>query len=84
MADLGYDIGVSMPRGLILAPDAPQEAQEFWIETMKKVVETPEWQAYINTNQLTENIKYGEDFRVFLVNTQNRFESVLREVGAIQ
>ncbi|MGJ3264364.1 MAG: Bug family tripartite tricarboxylate transporter substrate binding protein [Salinarimonas sp.] len=84
MAELGYDIGVSMPRGLILAPDAPQEAQDFWIETMQKVVETPEWLEYINTNQLTENIKYGEDFRVFLVTTQDRFETVLREVGAIQ
>lgn len=84
MAELGYDIGVSMPRGLILAPDAPAEAQEFWIETMKQVVETPEWQDYIEKNQLTENIKYGEDFRVFLVNTQDRFARVLREVGAIQ
>lgn len=84
MAELGYDIGVSMPRGLILAPDAPAEAQEFWIETMKKVVETPEWQDYIETNQLTENIKYGEDFRSFLVTTQDRFATVLREVGAIR
>ena len=29
-----------MPRGLILPPDAPEEAQEWWIDTMKKVVET--------------------------------------------
>ena len=31
MGDVGHDIGVSMPRGLILAPDAPAEAQAFWI-----------------------------------------------------
>ena len=30
----------SMPRGLILPPDAPEEAQEWWIDTMKEVVET--------------------------------------------
>ena len=83
MGDIGYDIGVSMPRGLILAPDAPAEAQEFWIETMKKVVETPEWGEYIASNTLTPTVIYGEDFRTFLVNTKNGFEQVLKSVGAI-
>lgn len=84
MAELGYDIGVSMPRGLILAPDAPAEAQEWWIETMKKVVETPEWDEYIASNTLTPTVIYGEDFRTFLVNTKNGFGDVLRSVGAIE
>lgn len=83
MGELGFDIGVSMPRGLILAPDAPAEAQDWWIETMKKVVETPEWADYIATNTLTPTVVYGEDFRVFLANTKNGFEVVLRSVGAI-
>ena len=84
MGDVGHDIGVSMPRGLILAPDAPAEAQAFWIETMKRVVETPEWAAYIENNTLTPTIVYGEDFRTFLNRTQNGFAEVLRSVGAIQ
>ena len=84
MGDVGFDIGVSMPRGLILAPNAPAEAQEWWIETMKKVVETPEWADYIASNTLTPTVIYGEDFRTFLENTKNGFEVVLREVGAIQ
>ena len=84
MGDVGHDIGVSMPRGLILAPDAPAEAQAFWIETMKRVVETPEWAAYIENNTLTPTIVYCEDFRTFLNRTQNGFAEVLRSVGAIQ
>ena len=84
MGDVGHDIGVSMPRALILAPDAPAEAQAFWIETMKRVVETPEWAAYIENNTLTPTIVYGEDFRTFLNRTQNGFAEVLRSVGAIQ
>lgn len=84
MGELGYDIGVSMPRGLILAPDAPQEAQDWWIETMKKVVETPEWGEYIASNTLTPTVIYGEDFRTFLENTKNGFEVVLKSVGAIE
>jgi putative tricarboxylic transport membrane protein len=84
MGDVGHDIGVSMPRGLILAPNAPAEAQAFWIETMKKVVETPEWDAYIENNTLTPNFLFGDDFREFLTNTKDGFEEVLRSVGAIQ
>lgn len=84
MGELGYDIGVSMPRGLILAPDAPAEVQEWWIETMKKVVETPEWGEYIASNTLTPTVIYGEDFRTFLTNTKNGFRDVLKSVGAIQ
>lgn len=83
MAELGYDIGVSMPRGLILPPDVPVEAQEWWIATMKKVVETPEWATYIKTNTLTPTVIYGEDFRTFLTETKDGFEKVLRSVGAI-
>lgn len=84
MGDLGYDIGVSMPRGLILAPDAPEEAQQWWIETMQRVVETPEWDEYIASNTLTPTVLYGDDFREFLTNTKNGFEVVLRSVGAIE
>ena len=84
MGDVGHDIGVSMPRGLILPPNAPEEAQEFWIETMQRVVETPEWAEYIATNTLTPTILYGDEFRSFLVRTQDGFGEVLREVGAIE
>lgn len=84
MGDIGYDIGVSMPRGLILPPNAPQEAQDWWIATMQQVVETPEWGEYISGNTLTPTVLYGDEFREFLVNTKNGFETVLREVGAIE
>ncbi len=84
MGDVGHDIGVSMPRGLILPPDAPAEAQAFWIETMQRVVETPEWAAYIENNTLTPTVLYGDEFRTFLTRTANGFEEVLRSLGAIQ
>lgn len=84
MGDIGYDIGVSMPRGLILAPDAPEAAQQWWIATMKNVVETEEWGEYIASNTLTPTVLYGEEFRDFLASTKNGFEVVLREVGAIE
>lgn len=81
--DAGYDLGISMPRGLIMAPDASEEAQQWWIETMQEVVETPEWAAYIDNNLLTEDVRYGDDFFDFLLNVRDTFEDILREEGAI-
>ena len=83
-AELGYDIGISLPRGLVLPPDVPKEAQQWWIDTMKKVVQTPEWKAYIDKNLLAENVLYGEDFRTFLKKTQGVFADILTKSGAIK
>ncbi len=83
-AELGYDIGISLPRGLVLPPEVPKETQQWWIETMKKIVNTPEWKAYIEKQLLTENILYGEDFRAFLQRTQGTFADILRKSGAIK
>ena len=83
-AELGFDIGISLPRGLVLPPDVPKQAQQWWIDTMKKVVQTPEWKAYIDKNLLAENLLYGEDFRAFLGKTQGVFADILRKSGAIK
>jgi putative tricarboxylic transport membrane protein len=73
----------SMPRGMILPPEAPQEAQDWWIETMQEVVETPEWQEYIESNYLTEELAWGEDFQASLKETVTEFETTLEEAGAL-
>jgi len=81
--ELGFEGIPSMPRGMILPPDAPAEAQEWWIATMKEVVETPEWAAYIEDNYLTEDVRWGEDFGGFLSETQDQFKTILTEQGAL-
>ncbi len=83
-AEQGYEIGIALPRGLVLPPDVPKETQQWWIETIKKVVQTPEWKDYIDKQLLTENLLYGEDFRTFLTKTQGTFADILRKSGAIR
>jgi putative tricarboxylic transport membrane protein len=82
--ELGYDIGISLPRGLVLPPDVPKEAQDWWIATRMMVVATPEWKEYIDMQLRTENVLYGEDFRGFLQKTQGVFADILRKSGAIK
>jgi putative tricarboxylic transport membrane protein len=84
LTEAGYKVEVSMPRGLVLPPGVPAEVQQWWIGTIKKVVETPEWRDYVEKQILTEQVLYGEDFRTFLKNTQDVFAATLREHGAIK
>jgi len=80
---LGFTGLPSMPRGLILPPDAPAHAQQWWIRTMQQVVETPEWQAYIDSNHLSQDLRWGPDFSAFLDQTQADFRRILTEQGAL-
>ncbi|RNL86236.1 tripartite tricarboxylate transporter substrate binding protein [Halostreptopolyspora alba] len=80
-----YDYGemASMPRGLILPPDTPEYAREWWIETMKQVVETDAWQQYLDENYLAEDVRWGEDFEDYLDENATALEETLQEHGAI-
>ncbi|MGP4014845.1 Bug family tripartite tricarboxylate transporter substrate binding protein [Saccharopolyspora sp. 5N708] len=80
---LGFAGLPSMPRGLILPPEAPQFAQEWWINTMKAVVATPEWQEYLKSNYLTEDLRWGADFGTFLTTTSDEFRRILTEKGVL-
>jgi putative tricarboxylic transport membrane protein len=72
---------MSMPRGLILAPGVSQEVQDWWIAVVKKVVETPEWKAYLERELLTADVRYGADFAAYLVETNRTFRTLLTEAG---
>ncbi|MPZ94032.1 MAG: tripartite tricarboxylate transporter substrate binding protein [Propionibacteriales bacterium] len=80
---LGFKDLPSLPRGLILPPDAPKYAQEWWIDTMKKVVETDEWKQYLKDNNLIEDVRWGDDFASYLTETADGFEATLKEQGAL-
>lgn len=83
----GESIGIkdlpSMPRGLILPPDTPEDVRDWWIDTAKKIVKTDEWRKFLETNYLSEDVRWGDDFDTYLEETVNEFETTLEEQGAL-
>ncbi len=73
----------SMPRGLILPPEVPDFARDWWITTMLKVVKSPEWKQYLDQNYLTRDELWGDDFTAYLEKTTTEFETTLKEQGAL-
>jgi putative tricarboxylic transport membrane protein len=83
-ASEGYEITVSLPRALVMPPDVEQRYVDFWIDAMQQVVATPEWDAYIEDNLLTENLLYGEEATAYFEEASTSFEEALRSEGVIQ
>jgi putative tricarboxylic transport membrane protein len=81
--ELGYNIDVNTPRGVVLAPGVDQEVQQWWIETMKKAIETPAWSQYLKENDLNEKVLWGAEFESYLTDTQNKLKKTLQEAGAL-
>jgi putative tricarboxylic transport membrane protein len=83
----GVDKGMtdlpSMPRGLILPPEVPDFARDWWIKTMQQVTKSDQWQQYLDQNYLTRDELWGDDFTAYLEKTTNEFETTLKEQGAL-
>lgn len=73
----------SMPRGLILPPEVPDYARDWWIKTMQQVAKSDQWTQYLEQNYLTKNELWGDDFTKYLETTTAEFETTLKEQGAL-
>lgn len=70
LIDLGYDISLTVYRGIVGPADMPQAAVEFWSDVFGQVVETERWQeGYLGQFLLTDNYlpwdeaaEYMQDF----------------------
>jgi putative tricarboxylic transport membrane protein len=82
-SDKGYTNMVTTPRGVILPPDVAPEERQWWIDTMKKVVQTPAWQKYLKDNNLTPDEQWGDDFTQYIVKTEADLKKRLQEFGAL-
>ncbi|MPZ79711.1 MAG: tripartite tricarboxylate transporter substrate binding protein [Actinophytocola sp.] len=67
--ELGYEITVSQPRGLVMPPDVPDEVVQWWQDAVTKLVELPEWKDYLKQNFVSERVLVGKDFADYLKET---------------
>lgn len=81
--DKGYTDMVTTPRGVILPPDVSDQERQWWIDTLKQVVQTPAWQKYLKDNNLSADERWGDDFTQYIQQTETDLEKRLQEFGAL-
>ncbi|MBY5933906.1 tripartite tricarboxylate transporter substrate binding protein [Tateyamaria omphalii] len=82
--ELGYDFSFSLPRGVVMPGGVDPDVRDWWVTTLKKVIETPEWQEYLAKNGMSGNPIWGDEFATYLEETSAQYRATLIEIGAIQ
>lgn len=68
-------------RGFFGPVNMPSYAVEYWINTFKKMVETPAWESKLANYGWGRAFLSGDDFRSFLEKTNELYKEVLAELG---
>jgi tripartite-type tricarboxylate transporter receptor subunit TctC len=58
----GKDVSYLMLRGIFSAPGIAKEQQDFFVNVLKKVAETPEWKRYVTDNGLKDAFLTGPEY----------------------
>jgi putative tricarboxylic transport membrane protein len=58
----GKDVSYMMLRGIFMAPGVTKEQTDYYVQTLKKVTETPEWKKYVTDNGLKDAYLTGPEF----------------------
>ena len=84
MKEQGYDIEYLMLRGIFGAPGIPKEAQEWYVNVLKKVTETPEWQEFTANGGLKKAFLSGPDLRTWLETTEALHKDLMAKGGLLK
>jgi putative tricarboxylic transport membrane protein len=84
MKEQGYDIEYLMLRGIFGAPGISKEVQDWYIDLMKKVSETPEWVEFTAKGGLKRAFLKGQDFITWLESTEALHKDLMDQGGLLK
>ncbi len=79
----GLDVQYLMLRGIFLPGGATADQIAFYVDLFKKIVATPEWREYVDTNALKETFLTGAAFRKFLEEDEKRHRELMTSAGFV-
>jgi tripartite-type tricarboxylate transporter receptor subunit TctC len=77
----GLDVQYQMIRVFMLPGNVPADVQKFYVDLMKKVVETPEWKQYVEKNALNSKFITGDALRDYLAKDEQSHRQIMKEAG---
>jgi len=83
--ELGYpEVVFQQFRGIFGPPEMSPEAVAYWAETFRQVTESEQWKTqYLQENGLTSKFMTGEEYKTFLDGEAVKYETILKDIGAI-
>jgi putative tricarboxylic transport membrane protein len=80
----GVDLSYMMLRGIFASPGITKEQQDFYVDCMKKVTETPEWKKYVSDMGLKAAFLSGPDYPKWVGEQEELHKKLMTEGGLIK
>jgi putative tricarboxylic transport membrane protein len=84
LKESGFDLNIIDWRLVVMPPDVPQDVQDYYIDLLKRTVETPDWKEYAVKNSLTSNWKSQEELKQMLTETAERYGALSERMGLMK
>ena len=79
--EAGVPTEYTMLRGIFMAPGVSKDQQEYYVNLLKKVRETPEWKEYMEKGAFNQTSMTGEEFTKWLGAAENTHRELMKEAG---
>jgi putative tricarboxylic transport membrane protein len=80
----GKEVTYMMLRGVFMAPGVTKEQTDYFVETLKKVSETPEWKNYVIQNGLMDAYLAGPDYVKWLEEKETLTKDYMKKGGLLK
>jgi putative tricarboxylic transport membrane protein len=77
----GLDVEYLMLRGIFMPPGATQEQVDYYVNVMKKVRETPEWQQLMHDGAFNQTFMSGADYAKWVEKEEQRHRELMKGAG---
>lgn len=84
-AKAGYELRLLRQfRGLLAPPGIPPDVQAFYIRTLERTRQTPQWRQYLKKTALSEYWLAGAELTTFIDEEQKDYARLNREMGLVK
>lgn len=80
----GFDVVWTIWRGFYLAPNVTEEQYNYWVEKLKALVKTPEFEKERELRGLFPFTKIGKEYDTFIKEEVQKFRVLAKEAGLIK
>jgi len=77
----GLDVEYLMLRGIFTSPGATPEQVDFYVDLLKKVRETPEWQSLMKEGAFNQTFMTGAEYTKWVETEEQRHRTLMQEAG---
>jgi putative tricarboxylic transport membrane protein len=70
-----------MLRGIFMAPGVTKDQQQYYVDLLKKVRETPEWKDYMEKGAFNQTTMTGDEFTKWLNKAEDMHKGLMKEAG---